>query len=200
MASLKGLEPRGGEKDFPLIDKLYQKFIEPNLEPKPHSRNTNLIDSLSFLFYNVSPDIASELGMMIYDEHSSVWNETIERHEYECSHFLKSIESGYADRLPLKARAIFATLNEQELAAFRICCSLARLSSELNFFLSTRELQLCMGLAAPMMASRLLKKLEKEEVIKEIQKGSMARAQAPTYRWLVQGKFEEKSPPQKDAA
>ena len=133
--------------------------------------------------------------MMIYDEHSSVWNDTRERHEYECSDFLKSIESRYVDRLPLKARAIFATLNEQERVAFRICYSLARLSSKLNFFLSTRELQLRMGLAAPMTASRLLKKLEKKEVIKEIKKGSIAGAQASSYRWLVQGKFKEKSPP-----
>ena len=137
---------------------------------------------------------------MIYDEHSSVWNDTRERHEYECSDFLKSIESRYADRLPLKARAIFAALNERERAAFGICYSLARLSSKLNFFLSTRELQLRMGLAAPMTASRLLKKLEKKEVIKEIKKGSMAGAQASSYRWLVQGKFKEKSSTQKDAA
>ena len=57
-----------------------------------------------------------------------------------------------------------------------------------------------MGLAAPMTASRLLKKLEQKRVIKEIQKGSMAGSQASSYRWLVQGKIKEKEQVQKDAA
>jgi hypothetical protein len=194
------IEPAGGEEAVHPIHRLYHKFVEPHLEPKPHSRNTNLIDSLSFLFYNVSPEIAFELGMMIYDEHSAVWNDSRKRHEYECSHFLKSIGKGYADRLPPKAQAIYATLIEQERIAFRICHSLARLSAKLNFFLSVRELQSRMGLAAPMTASRLLKKLEQKRVIKEIQKGSMAGSQASSYRWLVQGKIKEKEQVQKDAA
>ena len=71
---------------------------------------------------------------------------------------------------------------------------------KLNFFLSTRELQLRMGLVAPMTVSRPFKKLEKKEVIKETKKGSMAGLQTFSYRWLVQGKTKGKNPPQKDAA
>jgi hypothetical protein len=51
-----------------------------------------------------------------------------------------------------------------------------------------------------MTASRLFKKLEKKEVIKETKKGSMAGLQASSYRWLVQCKTKGKNPPQKDAA
>jgi hypothetical protein len=194
------LEEREEKEGETSLATLYSKYVEPYIKPLPGTRNKNIVHSLSFLFFNVSPSIAHELGMMIYDKHSSIWNDTRDRHEYECAHLLRGIEASYHERIPPKAQSVYEVLDGQARIAFRICFSLSRSKNNNHFFLSARELQSRMGLPAPMSALRILKRLEAKGAIKEAKKGSMVGMQASTYRWLLKGKLKEKEPLQKDAA
>ena len=187
-------------RDKPSLERLYGKLVEPYLDPKPRSRNDNLVRSLSFLYYNVSPDVALELGMLVYDKHKDVWRDSREDHEGECRRFLDSIGKDYPERLPMKAQEKYAVLDDKERIAFRICVSLARISDKREFFLSARELMDRMGLPGPMSAQRLLEKLAKEDVIKPLKKGSLKDRKASTYKWLIGGKFKEREEMQENAA
>lgn len=188
------------DNDKPSLERLYIKLVEPYINPVPQTRNDNLVKTLSFLFYQTSPDVALGLGLLIYDKHKDVWRDSRGEHEGECKRFLESIAKDYSERLPIKAQEKFAVLDEKERIAFRICFSLARISDKRKFFLSARELMDRMGLPGPMSAQRLLEKLAKEDVIKPLKKGSLKDRKASTFRWLIGGKFKEREVMQKDAA
>ncbi len=183
-------------------EELYEKLVGRHLKPNPNSRNANLVKSLSFLFYQVSPSAALSMGMMIYDKHANVWKDTRDRHEYECRHLIDSMTLEYTDRqLSGKSKELYLSLSEKERVAFRICRSLAKPSGRRGnskFFLSSPELAKRIGIANRMgeadrkAAYRILQKLRSKGVIREGKKGN--RKSANEYRWIlkVTGNSESK--------
>ncbi len=166
------------------INQLYRKLVQPYIRPYRKTRNLNLVKSVSFLFYNVSPEIAVELGMEIYDRYQSVWNDSRERHEYECRHLIESMERDFPGGLPSNFSKVFESLTENGKIAFRICRSLQK-KGRGKFFLSGPELQQRMGLAYQNKAYRLIKILEEMRVISCVKKGSYSRRQGSEYRWIL---------------
>jgi hypothetical protein len=175
------------------LEGLYCKLVKPYLDAKPGTRNDNMVKSVSFLFYQTSPPIAFELGMMIYDKHSIIWRDTRKRHEYECRNLIDSMSREYADRqLSGAAKTLYLNMLEREQVAFRICRSLGRTRGgrgNPKFFLSSVELAKRIGIMGGKgeldhkSAYRILKRLEAKGVIRLVEKGN--RAKANEYRWTL---------------
>jgi hypothetical protein len=166
------------------IDELYQKLIQPYLKPLPDTRNYNLVKSVSLAFYNTSPEIALLLGMEIYNRHAHIWNDTRERHEYECKCLIRDMDRDYATKMPQNLQEVYNRLSSRNQIGFRICRSLQK-HGKGKFFLGCRELQLRMGLNTHTPANRILHKLADEKVIRKTTSATAKFGRAFDYEWIL---------------
>jgi len=162
----------------------WNRDIAPTFNPKPSKRNSNLVKTASFAFYNYSTEIALELAMMVYDKGESVWMDSRDQHEKEARHLLDAIERDYRDRLPEKFLPVYDDLNGRGKVAFKICRSLQKYGKG-KFFLGARELQRRMGLTNPSIAYELIITLKNKKVIRCIKKGSFKCGSASEYKWVL---------------
>lgn len=182
------------------LAKLYTRWVQNVHVVEKGRRNESLIEIVTFTTHCIGADQVLLFAGQYYDENQTTWEDSKEQHMKEAEHHLDTILSNYTSTLPKQEREIYAALDLNHQAAFRICRDLASRPESRDqsiFFISCANLGVRLGIDQR-GAHRILKKFASYKFLKITIKGTRREAgvkpKATTYKWLYSLKDLKKTP------
>jgi len=185
-------QARENLKREPDLWKLYIEFIDRRYLAEQGQRNSQLVAMTTFLTFNTSDQITTNLVESFYDLNEDVFEDSKETHLNEAKEQLKNVKAEWLKKVSTEERDLLEGFPERQKQAFRILWNLARIEAKDaphgTFYLSCQELGRRLGIDKR-IADRIFKQFQGQGVIKTLVKGQQyrpgTRAKATSYRWLL---------------
>jgi hypothetical protein len=165
---------------------LYDALLLYRLPVAPNERNKWLADVVPFLFSAVSEPIAAHLARHHLERNRDIYRGSTEEHMKSLEKLWQGCEADYPNELSPKEAAVFAQLENEERAAFRIMRDLAK-AKDGTFYMACDQIEARLGNGCN--GWRLLNQFCALRIIEKVTRGQRwetgRRAKAATYRWLL---------------